>query len=587
MLIKERKIWTPDDSFLLKYREEIESGNIIAGWELRQELTNLKEDFSNDEYFYNTDDAMLRMDFMENCVKLTKSPFYGQPMVLMLWQKAFIEAVYSFKMSEESLERGMMIDRFKKILLLIARKNTKSETCSAIAVTELFVGNEGADIVCSSNDDNQASITYDAIDTMRQLIDPRDLDSKKNQRFIRNKNTNSKVFKLSDKTKNKEGRNIDFAIVDETHEMKTNVIGKSIEQSQSLKDNPKFVDITTEGFVQEGYLDDELEKGRGVINGEDDTKAGKRLLPWLYTQDSEQEVFTNPKSWMKSNPTLGVIKKVSYLEEQVELAKKSKGDRIFVLAKDFNIKQNSVEMWLNLEDYNFDATYDLEEFRGAPCLGAVDLAETMDLCCAKVLLMNDDGKKYIHTMYFVPERKIEDDDDSCAGAKYADWARDGYITVTEGSDIDLTVVADWFWSLYKEYGIRLMCCGYDQKFAKDFLRQMSEYGWTKEGSELELILQNAMTLDTANKFVETDLKKRNINYNNNPVDRWCFGNAGLSVDNKGKCLVVKTARNKKIDGAVTTVILYETYRRYRADLKRMVKEWRQSDGMAGEDNLES
>lgn len=587
MLIKERKIWTPDDSFLLKYREEIESGNIIAGWELRQELTNLKEDFSNDEYFYNTDDALLRMDFMENCVKLTKSPFYGQPMVLMLWQKAFIEAVYSFKMSEESLERGMMIDRFKKILLLIARKNTKSETCSAIAVTELFVGNEGADIVCSSNDDNQASITYDAIDTMRQLIDPRDLDSKKNQRFIRNKNTNSKVFKLSDKTKNKEGRNIDFAIVDETHEMKTNVIGKSIEQSQSLKDNPKFVDITTEGFVQEGYLDDELEKGRGVINGEDDTKAGKRLLPWLYTQDSEQEVFTNPKSWMKSNPTLGVIKKVSYLEEQVELAKKSKGDRIFVLAKDFNIKQNSVEMWLNLEDYNFDATYDLQEFRGAPCLGAVDLAETMDLCCAKVLLMNDDGKKYIHTMYFVPERKIEDDDDSCAGAKYADWARDGYITVTEGSDIDLTVVADWFWSLYKEYGIRLMCCGYDQKFAKDFLRQMSEYGWTKEGGELELILQNAMTLDTANKFVETDLKKRNINYNNNPVDRWCFGNAGLSVDNKGKCLVVKTARNKKIDGAVTTVILYETYRRYRADLKRMVKEWRQSDGMAGEDNLES
>lgn len=429
---------------MLKYREEIESGKIIAGWELRQELTNLKEDFSNDEYFYNTDAALLRMDFMENCVKLTKSPFYGQPMVLMLWQKAFIEAVYSFKMSEESLERGMMIDRFKKILLLIARKNTKSETCSAIAVTELFVGNEGADIVCSSNDDNQASITYDAIDTMRQLIDPRDLDSKKNQRFIRNKSTNSKVFKLSDRTKNKEGRNIDFAIVDETHEMKTNVIGKSIEQSQSLKDNPKFVDITTEGFVQEGYLDDELEKGRGVINGEDDTKAGKRLLPWLYTQDSEQEVFTNPKSWMKSNPTLGVIKKVSYLEEQVELAKKSKGDRIFVLAKDFNIKQNSVEMWLNLEDYNFDATYDLEEFRGAPCLGAVDLAETMDLCCAKVLLMKDDGKKYIHTMYFIPERKIEDDDDSCAGAKYADWARNGYITVTEGSDIDLTVVADWF-----------------------------------------------------------------------------------------------------------------------------------------------
>ena len=143
--------------------------------------------------------------------------------------------------------------------MLIARKNTKSETCSALALSELITGNEGADIVCSSNDDNQASITYDAIDTMRLLIDPDDLDSKRNQRFILNKNTNSKVFKLSERTRNKEGRNIDFAIVDETHEMLTNVIGKSIEQSQSLKDNPKFIDITTEGFVIDGYVECQME----------------------------------------------------------------------------------------------------------------------------------------------------------------------------------------------------------------------------------------------------------------------------------------------------------------------------------------
>ena len=75
-----------------------------------------------------------------------------------------------------------------------------------------------------------------------------------------NKVTNTKVFKMSDRTKNKEGRNIDFAIVDETHEMKENVIGKSVEQSQSLKDNPKFINITTEGFVVDGYLDEELKR---------------------------------------------------------------------------------------------------------------------------------------------------------------------------------------------------------------------------------------------------------------------------------------------------------------------------------------
>ena len=259
MLIQEKTIWTPDNSFLLKYKAECELGTYIIGQDLKQELMNLSEDFKNDEYFYNTDDALLRMDFMENCVRLTKSPYYNQPMKLMLWQKAFIEALYSFKMSETEF------DRFKKALLEIARKNTKSETCSAISLSEFTVGNEGADIVCSSNDDAQANILYDAIDTMRKLIDPQDLDTERNRQRILNKVTNTKIFKLSDRTKNKEGRNIDFAIIDETHEMKDNVIAKSIEQSQSLKDNPKMINITTEGFVFDGFLDDELKKAKAII----------------------------------------------------------------------------------------------------------------------------------------------------------------------------------------------------------------------------------------------------------------------------------------------------------------------------------
>ena len=141
-----------------------------------------------------------------------------------------------------------------------------------------------------------------------------------------------------------------MAFLDESHEMKNNVIAKSVEQSQSLKDEPLFINLTTEGFVVDGYLDDELKKARKVLNGEEDGISAERLLPWLYTQDSEQEVWQNRNSWMKSNPTLGIVKKWSYLDEQVDGAKSSKADRIFVLAKDFNIKQNTAQAWLNLEE---------------------------------------------------------------------------------------------------------------------------------------------------------------------------------------------------------------------------------------------
>lgn len=567
------KLWTPDNSNLLRYKAEIEEGIHIVGQELFIELENLEEDLlHNDEYIYDTTAADIRMDFMENCIRLTKSPYYNKPMKLMLWQKAFIETLYSFKMARELTDEGKTVDRFKKTLLLISRKNTKSESTSAIANAEFIIGQEGADLVCSSNDDAQASIVYDTIDTMRQLYDPNDTDTKRNQRFILNKTTNTKIFKLSDRTKNKEGRNIDFAILDEAHEMKTNVIAKSIEQSQSLKDNPKFIIITTEGFVQDGYLDEQLKTARAIIKGEDDSISSKRFLPWLYTQDSETEVFQNPRSWYKSNPTLGTIKRMDYLEEQVDLAKKSKADRIFVLSKDFNIKQNAVETWLNIEEYTYPATYDIESFRGCFALGHVDLAETTDLCCAKALVMlPDDSHKYIITKYFIPASKLElENDDHDAGAKYKEWVRQGYITVCEGNDIDLTIVADWFYHLQTVCGIKLYKCGYDQRFARDWLNQMESYGWTKQYGDVEMVLQNAQTLNNAVLLVEADLKAQLINYNENPVDRWCFQNSCLKMNDLRQALVVKADNAHKIDGTVTLVSLYEMYRRYRSDMRKLI-----------------
>lgn len=565
MLVQSKTIWTPDNSFLLEYHARIEAGEIIVGRELWQELNNLRDDILTDAYIYDTKDALLRMNFMENCIRLTKSPYYNKPMILMLWQKAFIEAVYSFKMSDTTLRR------FKKVLLLIARKNTKSETCSALGLCEFFLGNAGSDIVCSSNDDNQASIIYDAIDTMRLLIDPEQLDSKRNQRFILNRANNSKIFKLSDRTRNKEGRNIDVAFLDESHEMQNNVIAKSVEQSQSLKDEPLFINLTTEGFVVDGYLDDELKKARAIIAGEDDGIAAERTLPWLYSQDSEAEVWQNRASWVKSNPSLGIVKKWSYLDEQVDIAKNSKADRIFVLCKDFNVKQNAAQSWLNIEDYDYKAVYDLEDFRGAVCLGAVDLSETTDLTCAKVLLMRaGDNVKYIHTRYFIPESKLEDSDDRNAGAKYKAWAEAGLITITEGNDIDLSVVADWFYNLYKEYGIKLYKCGYDQKFAKDFLNRMELYGWTKASGEMVMILQNAQTLSNAIKLLEADFTHQLVNYNDNEVDKWCLKNACLKVNDLGQCLIVKSEAAKRIDGAVCNSILYEMYRQNRTEFKQMI-----------------
>lgn len=545
------------NGYLEEYFQKCESGEIVVGYELMLELYKLMADMKSDEYIYDSTDADKRIVFMENCVKLTKSPFYGAPMKLLLFQKAFITALYSFKMLDGT-------DRFQRALFLIARKNGKSELCSGLVLTEMIIGGEGLDIVCSSNDDMQASILTDAVDTMRMMIDPDQVDTWRNQRFIKCLFNDNKVFKLSDKTRNKEGRNIDISIIDEVHEMKENIIVKSIEQSQSLKINPKLILITTEGFVNDGFLDNELIRARGILNDEITDRASKRYLIWLYTQDEESEIWNGNEEnrlWEKSNPTLGVVKRYSYLEQQIDLARHSKADRSFVLSKDFNLKQSNSEAWLNLEDYDYEATFDLEEFKNALCVGAVDIAETTDLCSAKIMLMKpDDNKKYIHSMYFIPERKLlRGNDDKSAGAKYKEWAKQGLLRICEGNYIDTSVIADWFYSLYNTYGFRCFITGYDSRFANEFIHKMDSYNF-----ETDPVWQRAEVLSQPINMVEADLKDQLI-VGLNEIDKWCLSNATLKIDSRGLCMLekIKGQLSRKIDGAVSLVILYETFRRNR------------------------
>ena len=564
--------WNADNSYLMEYRERIMCGEIPAGADMVMELDNLAEDLKSGEFGFDRKDALLRIDFIENCVKLTKSPFYEMPMILMLWQKAFIETMYGFKMPDGS-------DRFQETLLLIARKNGKSETIAALQFAEMIIGGKGLDIVCSGTNDGTADLAYSTIDTMRTLADPKNKDTWRNLKGMRCFETNNKIWKLSDSSKQKEGRAVDIAGIDEVWALQDDGIYKPIQQSTSTKERFKIFMFGSEGFIQDGFLDKKRREYEKIIRGEDDTDAARRKLPWLYTQDSESEIWdTNSdgisRAWMKSNPSLGAVKKWDYLKDRVEEARASKSDRIYVLSKDFNRKTSSSESWLNLEDYNYDCDFDIEELRGCYALGAVDLAETTDLCAAKVMVIKkDDARKYIISHYFIPEQKLEEHDDKNAGAKYAEWAEKGLLTITEGNDIDLSVVADWFYQLYTDYGIRMWKCGYDQRFAKDWISRMDDYGWSRKGDDADLIMimQNAMTLHNAIKLAEADFKHRLVWYGNNDMDKWNFGNAGLAVDKRGQALIVKLESQKKIDGAVCLAILYETYRRFRTDYKQLVE----------------
>lgn len=553
-----------DICYLREYWHMIQNKEVNVGHWLKKQNQNLINDLDDPRFIYDTREAHRRFRFQEKFCLQSKAPYYMRPIKLLPWQKAFWEAVYSFRMADTG-ER-----RFTEGLLLVARKNGKSTMLAADGDTDLFIGEGGTDICCASNDDRQAKLIWSEIAGMRSRLDPKKALTSKNLTLITNRVKGISIFRLSSKTQNKDGFNISKTYLDESHDIAEengqSEIAEACWRGMSTKDEPLFINCTTQGFNRDCYLDHKIAYAKKVIDGEIDDP---RFIAFLYEQDSEQEIWQDESSWEKSNPSLRYgIKKITKLRRDVETAKHDKATRIHLLTKDFNIPQADAQGWLMLEDYDYPQTvFDLDDFRGSFILGACDFAATTDLVSAKALIMRPGDKtKYIHSHYWIPESKLTDSDDKEAGAEYLAWAKAGLMTIHEGNEVDISQVADWYYSLYKDYKLKPYKIGYDQRFAKTFVDRCGEYSFDTE------MLAQGRALSNAMKLTEADLKSRYINYNNNPIDKWNLGNCCCKGDNIGNIQPVKIPGqpSKRIDGALTFIMISETYRRFKTDYLTLI-----------------
>lgn len=550
--------------YLEEYTNKVLSGEIIAGIELKRMLKRLKRDRESGLYIFDDSMAKMRIAFMEQFCRQGKKPFYNMPPKLLLWQKAFFTALYSFYRKDENGEKSNL--RFQKAMLLVTRKNGKSAMASFDGFTELAIGTGGEQICCGSNDDKQAKLIWGEIGGFATRFEKKPRRFHKNLSIVRNNFNDNECFRMSSRTRDKDGRQIDKAYLDEIHNAKDNELYMAIWQSMSTKDDPLLIITTTEGFINGGLLDLELKEIRAMLN--DETNVDD-YLAFLYTQDSENEIWIDENSWYKSNPSLDVIKKKSFLRNNLEKAKRDKQTRFHVLCKDFNIHQNNALAWLMPDDYTNNFVYDLEELRGSFAISGVDLSATTDMTCATVLIKRPfENMIYILQKYWIPERKLIDSDDKQSGAKYEEWARMGLLEICSENEISVDRVADWLYSLYEDFGIQLYKCGYDVRLSKVFVNRMTELFGTET---LEVIPQSSRYLSEPMKLVEADLKSKIINYNDNEILKWCLSNTQIKINNYGQIMAIKLKEqpSKRIDGAVSLIIAYATYRMYKTDYNEL------------------
>lgn len=542
-----------------EYLAAIYSGEEVVGHKVRAVyerecgwMDNPPPDFP---FYFDPERGEHHIEFIERFCKHSKGRMARKPVRLELFQKAKLQLVFGWVEKETDLRR------FREVVDIRGRKCGKSTETAAVEWDMLLNDGEGgAEIYCTANKKDQSMIVFNEAANMRSQSPALKAITKKRQSDIYFPMAFSFIKALATDKNTMDGLNAHFFSLDEWHAAKTSQVYDDMLQSQTARDQPLAWLISSNGFVRELFFDQKYATASKIALWESGFQD-YRTLPLIYELDSREE-WQNPKCWAKANPGLGRIKSIATLAAYVEKAKREPSFLPTVLAKDFNLPENSEQTWLAYEDAVNEAVVDMEYLRKSYAIGGCDLSATTDLTCATLLIRKPgDPKIYVLQKYFIPEARVSKTEQSSnMEAPYRLWAKDNWIEICPGASVDFHAVTEWFVHMVKEWSIRPLWICYDRALSGYWVPEMVEYGF-----EMEKVAQGPFTWTYPMKDLGGALENKMVVYQNNPVLRWCLNNtAKKSTNEKGVESIqpVKKASNLRIDGMVSLLNAWVGYSRH-------------------------
>lgn len=531
-------------NYIDQYIDAINEGKCIVSKRIRKTYEKLSRDIHEPTkgYVFDQRRAERPIEFIERFCKHSKGEWAGKPVRLLLFQKAFISALFGF-VNETTGER-----RYRETLLYVARKNGKSTLLSGIALYCLIAdGEAGAEIYSVASKKDQARLVFtEALNMVRQSPELAEI-VKKRKSDLYFPLSFSKMQPLGRNSDTLDGLNSSLVIIDELHSIKDRNTYEVMKQSQSARRQPLLVMITTAGTVRECIFDDIHKYAQGVCDG---TIEDEHFLPILYELDSKDE-WLDPMKWEKANPSLGQIKKLDDLISKVQRAKQSPRDLAGVLCKDFNVIQTVTSTWLTFDDINNEETFDISSFRGFYAIGGVDLSHVGDLTAATLLMMDKTEKLFVVQMYWLPkehfEQRVHEEK-----LPYDKWYEAGLLRLCEGNQINYSDVTAWYLEMVEKYDITPAWIYYDPYSAAYWVNEMESHGFN-----MVKCYQGVKTLSLPMQKLGADLQAKKVNYNNSSILKWCITNTGVKTDINGNIQPIKAQSAKyRIDGLASLLDAY-------------------------------
>ena len=491
--------------------------------------------------YYDKKLADYAVSFIE-CLCHTKGTWAGKPFKLLDWQEQIIRDLFG-------TVKPNGYRQFNTAYIEIPKKNGKSELAAAVALLLCCGdGEQRAEIYGCAADRGQATIVFDVAADMVRMCPALNKRCKilTSQKRILFTPTNSFYQVLSAEAYSKHGFNIHGVVFDELHtQPNRKLFDVMTKGSGDARMQPLYFLITTAGTDTHSICFETHQKALDILEGR---KIDPTFYPVIYGA-GDTEDWTDPKVWLKANPSLGETIGMDKVEAACESAKQNPGEENSFRQLRLNQWVKQAVRWMPMDKWDAcDYPVNEEMLEGRVCYGGLDLSSTTDLTSfCLVFPPEDEDDPYCILPYFwVPEDTLE------LRVKrdhvpYDLWHRQGYLETTEGNVVHYGYIEKFIERLGERFNIREIA--FDRWGAVQMVQNLEGMGFT-----VVPMGQGFASMSPPTKELMKLTLEKKLAHGGHPVLRWNMDNIFIRTDPAGNIKADKAKSTEKIDGAIAMIM---------------------------------
>lgn len=547
------------DNYILAYYQKINDGSIVVGKWISLLYERIVSGIEDGTYIFDQQKANRAIRFIERFCRHNKGKLAPKPLILSLWEKAFLSCLYGIV--DDSGKRV-----FREVALFVGRKCGKTLLASAIMAYETYVDGEfGSEIYCVAPKLDQSDLVFSAFEFHKDRNPDLERRIRKRKTDYIIDATNTTIKKIAFNEKKADGYNPMLTIADEMSSWPAERGLKQYEVMVSgtgARQEPITLSISSGGYVNDGIYDELFKRGTRFLLGE---SHDKRLLPVFYTID-DPEKWDDINELRKSLPGMGESVTIQFLLDEIDVARDSLSKKVEFLCKYCNLKQNSSLAWLPAHVVN-DASGDklhIEDFAHCYCVAGIDLSQTRDLTCALVVIEKE-GELYVFAKFFLPAEKI-DEATQRDGIPYNAYITRGLLHPSGDNFVDYHDCYEWMTDLVEKYEILPLQVGYDRYSAQYLVQDLERYGFRcddiYQGENLYGVIQETQGL----------LEDKKIHIGDNDLLKIHLLNSAIKMSTeRGRGKLVKLSPNDHIDGTAALLDAMCVRQKWYAEIGEQLK----------------